>query len=246
MARAHPESRPLARIAQRPVRNAPCPILLLDETAATAPCCRHSGRARAATSRAIRIHFWSERLASWTDPSRRRATASPTSIGQQQEFGIAAALSGDPLMMDAYARAIPTWPSPNRRARSAGCNQDDPQSRAETNSKPACWRSNTAWALRRFAQPYWAAANPGPRAVTAAPGNLSGFLALVRRGSRLRDAHGSLHTVFGWRVQVPPNANPRSLRISRCRQTAPKCCGWPAAWPLNGASRSVRRSMTRC
>ena len=44
---------------------------------------------------------------------------------------------------------------------------------------------------------------------TARPTGGSG---LVRRGRRHGDAHRLLHTVFGWRVHVGENANPRSLR----------------------------------
>ena len=34
--------------------------------------------------------------------------------------------------------------------------------------------------------------------------------------------------------------------ISRCRPTAPRCCGWPAAWRPSAASKSARRCTTRC
>ena len=46
--------------------------------------------------------------------------------------------------------------------------------------------------------------------------------------------NGSLHTVFGWRVQVPRESRtPAPCAIFPCRRTAPKCCGWPAASQRN-------------
>ena len=36
------------------------------------------------------------------------------------------------------------------------------------------------------------------------------------------------------------------LPISRCKPTAPRCCGWPVAWQRNGKSKSAAQSMTPC
>ena len=54
--------------------------------------------------------------------------------------------------------------------------------------------------------------------------------------------NGSLHTVFGWRVQVPPISNPRSLATSPCKQMVPRCSGWPAAWPPKQVLKSAHLS----
>ena len=51
--------------------------------------------------------------------------------------------------------------------------------------------------------------------------------------------HGSLHTVFGWHLRIGENQNPRSLRNFPCKPMAPKCCDWLAALPPNRGSRSA-------
>ena len=65
----------------------------------------------------------------------------------QQEFGIAAALSGDPLMRKLICPAIPIWLLPNRPEQ---CRLMRLKRRIKLNAnnlKPVCWQSNTAWVL---------------------------------------------------------------------------------------------------
>jgi DNA polymerase-1 len=64
---------------------------------------------------------------------------------QQQEFGIAAALSGDPLMMDAYRSGDPYLAF----AKQAGAAPIS-ASKSETSSNLRCWLSNMVWALSHW------------------------------------------------------------------------------------------------
>ena len=58
--------------------------------------------------------------------------------------------------------------------------------------------------------------------------------------------YGRLQSVFGWGVAV--NALPirASCAIIRCSQMAPKCSAWRAVWQPRTAFRSARRTMTHC
>jgi DNA polymerase I len=130
----------------------------------------------------------------------------------QQEFGIAAALSGDPLMMDAYRSGDPYLTF----AKQAGAVPHDATKashKAEREQYKACvlavqYGMGEEGLASRIGQP---------------PIRARELLRLHRETYRVfwrwSDAavdhamlNGSLHTVFGWRVQVPANANPRSLR----------------------------------
>ena len=91
----------------------------------------------------------------------------------QQEFGIAAALSGDPAMMDAYhsgdpylafakqAGAVPAHATKTHASRKARTVQGVRAGRA-------VWHG-----ARRPRRPHWTAGHHGARADPAAPGNLS-------------------------------------------------------------------------
>ena len=130
----------------------------------------------------------------------------------QQEFGIAAALSGDAAMAAAYssgdpylafakqARAVPDDATKHRTARSASC------------SSRLSWRFNTARSSKslalRIAQPEIVARNL-----------LRAHRQTYRRFWEWSDAavntamlHCSLGTRFGWHIHVGVDLNPRSLR----------------------------------
>jgi len=129
----------------------------------------------------------------------------------QQEFGIAAALSGDSAMMAAYtsgdpyltfakqARAVP----PNATKKSHPRERDQfkvcalavqygmgPQSLAQSLGQPEAMARELLRLHRETYPKFW-------RWSEAAVNH-----AMLR---------GWLHTVFGWRVHVGPRANPRSL-----------------------------------
>ena len=99
----------------------------------------------------------------------------------QQEFGIAAALSGDPLMMDAYRSGDPYLAF----AKQAGAAPPDAtkatHKAVRDQFKSRCWRFNTGWAKRRWPA-HRATAHSRAGAAALAPRNLSSVLAVVRRG----------------------------------------------------------------
>ena len=207
-----PGGRPVAGVARRPVRDAAVRSRRRAATAATAPCCRRSGRAPAAISRAT--------------PGSSSARACgfvgliqpPPGHGlayidwAQQEFGIAAALSGDPLMLDAYRSGDPYLAF----ARQAG-------------AVPAAATKATHKAVRDqfkacvLAVQYGMGADALALRIGQPPIRARELLRLHRETYRVfwrwSDAAvdhamltGGLHTVFGWRVQVPAHSNDRSLR----------------------------------
>jgi DNA polymerase I len=130
----------------------------------------------------------------------------------QQEFGIAAALSGDPLMMEAYRSGDP-YLAFAKQAGAVPKGATKASHKAEREQYKACvlavqYGMGEEGLASRIGQP---------------PIRARELLRLHRETYRVfwrwSDAavdhamlNGSLHTVFGWRVQVPANANPRSLR----------------------------------
>jgi DNA polymerase-1 len=131
---------------------------------------------------------------------------------QQQEFGIAAALSGDPLMMEAYRSGDPYLAF----ARQAG-------------AAPADATKATHKAIRDqfkstvLAVQYGMGADALAQRIGQPQIRARELLRLHRETYRVfwrwSDAAvdhamltGSLHTVFGWQVRVPAVANERSLR----------------------------------
>ena len=130
---------------------------------------------------------------------------------EQQEFGIAAALSGDPLMMDAYRSGDPYLAF----AKQAG-------------AAPASATKATHKAIRDqfkstvLAVQYGMGADALGQRIGQPPIRARELLRLHRETYRVfwrwseaavdyAMLSSRLHTVFGWRVQVPPISNPRSL-----------------------------------
>jgi hypothetical protein len=130
----------------------------------------------------------------------------------QQEFGIAAALSRDPLMMDAYGSADPYLAF----AKQAGA--------APADATKATHRAvRDQFKLTVLAVQYGMGADSLAQRIGQPPIRARELLRLHRETYRVfwrwSDAAvdhamltGGLHTVFGWRVQVPAIANERSLR----------------------------------
>jgi DNA polymerase-1 len=131
---------------------------------------------------------------------------------QQQEFGIAAALSGDPLMMEAYRSGDPYLAF----AKQAG-------------AAPADATKATHKAIRDqfkstvLAVQYGMGADALAQRIGQPPIRARELLRLHRETYRVfwrwSDAAvdhamltGSLHAAFGWRVRVPAVSNERSLR----------------------------------
>jgi hypothetical protein len=131
---------------------------------------------------------------------------------KQQEFGIAAALSGDPLMMEAYLSGDP-YLAFAKQAGAAPAEATKATHQAVREQFKACV----------LAVQYGMGADALAQRMGQPPIRARGLLQLHRETYRVfwrwSDAAldyamltGGVHTVFGWQVQVPPIANDRSLR----------------------------------
>jgi len=131
---------------------------------------------------------------------------------QQQEFGIAAALSGDPLMMGAYRSGDPYLAF----AKQAGA--APPDATKATHKAIRDQFKSTVLAVQ-----YGMGVEALAQRIGQPPIRARELLRLHRetyrvfwRWSDTAVDHamltGSLHTVFGWRVRVPAVSNERSLR----------------------------------
>jgi DNA polymerase family A len=129
----------------------------------------------------------------------------------QQEFGIAAALSGDPLMMEAYRSGDP-YLAFAKQVGAVPKGATKASHKAERERYKACV----------LAVQYGMGAEALAQRIGQPPIRARELLRLHRETYRLFWAWsdrvvdhamlvGCLHTVFGWRVRVPPNANARSL-----------------------------------
>jgi len=130
---------------------------------------------------------------------------------EQQEFGIAAALSGDPAMKEAYATGDPYLAF----AKQAGAVPDDATKKSHAQERDlfkACvlavqyGMGEVSLALR-IGKPVAQARQLLQLHRQTYPRYWAWSDSAVNRAMLL----GSLHTVFGWRVHVGPEANPRSL-----------------------------------
>jgi hypothetical protein len=131
---------------------------------------------------------------------------------QQQEFGIAAALSGDPLMMDAYRSGDPYLAF----AKQAGAAPKD--ATKATHKAIRDQFKSTVLAVQ-----YGMGADSLAQRIGQPPIRARELLRLHRETYRVfwswsdravdyAMLTGGLHTVFGWRVRVPTSSNERSLR----------------------------------
>lgn len=130
----------------------------------------------------------------------------------QQEFGIAAALSNDPKMMEAYRSGDP-YLAFAKQAGAVPMDATKQSHKAERKQFKACvlavqYGMGVEALAQRIGQP---------------PIRARELLQLHRETYRIfwrwsdqmlayPMLTGSIHTVFGWRVQVPMNPNDRSLR----------------------------------
>jgi DNA polymerase I-like protein with 3'-5' exonuclease and polymerase domains len=131
---------------------------------------------------------------------------------EQQEFGIAAALSGDPLKMDAYRSGDPYLAF----AKQAGA--APPNATKATHKAVRDQFKSTVLAVQ-----YGMGADALAQRIGQPPIRARELLRLHRETYRVFWAWSDrvvdhtmltsgLYTVFGWRVQVPPISNARSLR----------------------------------
>jgi DNA polymerase I len=128
---------------------------------------------------------------------------------EQQEFGIAAALSGDPLMMEAYRTGDPYLAF----AKQAGT--APPEATKATHKAIRDQFKSTVLAVQYGADALAQRLGQPPiRARELLRLHRETYRVFWKWSERAVDyamLTGSLHTVFGWRVQVPPEANTRSL-----------------------------------
>jgi DNA polymerase-1 len=131
---------------------------------------------------------------------------------QQQEFGIAAALSGDPQMMEAYRSGDP-YLAFAKQARAAPAEATKSTHKAIRDQFKACvlavqYGMGEEALAQRIGQ-------PPIRARELLRLHRETYRAFWAWSDRLLDhamLSGQLHTVFGWRVQLSQDVNPRSLR----------------------------------
>jgi hypothetical protein len=135
----------------------------------------------------------------------------------QQEFGIAAALSGDPAMLEAYSSGDPYLAFGKQAGRI-------PPDGTETTHEIERERFKTCV----LGVQYGMSAGSLARRIKQQPAHARELLELHRRTypkfwawSDQAEVNGmlggSLQTVFGWPIHVGPNANPRSLRNFPCQ-----------------------------
>jgi hypothetical protein len=130
---------------------------------------------------------------------------------EQQEFGIAAALSGDPAMQEAYLSGDPYLAF----AKQAGAVPTDATKKTHGKERElfkACvlavqYGMGEASLAQRIGQPVAKARELLELHRRTYPKYWQWSQAAVDRAM----LYGQLHTVFGWEVHVGPDANPRSL-----------------------------------
>ena len=131
-----------------------------------------------------------------------------------QEVGVAAALSGDTALMDAYRagdiyHALARVLRPHRkiRTRRVGRRQSGD---AQPHEGAAARRSPTAWAWRR-----WRGLRSSPadcqRDHRAPQANLSALLAVARRHGATAMLERRIESVFGWPLHISTSPNQRTL-----------------------------------
>ena len=167
---------------------------------------------RAQSAEQLEVHLRPERVAARTDQAAaglRRRLRRLVAAGIRHRRR---AVGRHRRCRRPISRAIPTWPSPSRPARSRRTPPRRHTGPSANCSSSASWPSSTAW--RPKASP---CASVSP--VIVARDLLRAHRETYRTFWRWSDAAvdhghatGSLHTVFGWHVHVGENSNPRSLR----------------------------------
>ena len=164
----------------------------------------------------------------------------------QQEFGIAAALSGDTAMMEAYMSGDPylTFAKQARAVPADATKKSHPREREQFK---VC-----ALAVQYGMGPHSLAQSLGQ------PEAMARELLRLHRETyptfwRWSDSavnhamlRGWLHTVFGWRVQVGPRANPRSLANFPMQANGAEMLRLACSWRRSGALWSAPPCMTPC
>ena len=159
-----------------------------------------------------------------------------------QEFGIAAKLSGDEPMMAAYQSGDPYLAFGKQCGEAAAGRDEEHRTRDTRHMLKGCvlgiqYGMEAKTLACRIGQPPIVARD----LLRAHRETYSKFWRWSDAAVDHAMLSGTLHTVFGWHVHVGDNPTRARCEIFRCRPTAPRCCGWRAAWRPSAASRSARR-----
>jgi len=129
----------------------------------------------------------------------------------QQEFGIAAALSGDVAMMEAYASGDPylTFAVQAGAVPPNATKATHPKERGQF--KVCALAVQYGMGARSLAQSLGVPEAQGRELLRLHRQTYPRFWAWSEAAVNRAMLRGQLHTVFGWRVRVGPDANPRSL-----------------------------------
>jgi hypothetical protein len=165
---------------------------------------------------------------------------------EQQEFGIGAALSGDPAMMEAYSSGDP-YLALGKQAGRLPADATKATHAADRELCKACvlgvqYGMGAEALARRVAGP----PALGRELIGLHRSIYPRFWAWSDGAEHYALLFNEIHTVFGWKLRVGPEVTPGASATSRARPTAPRCCGGRARWRPSGASRWSRRSTTRC
>jgi DNA polymerase I len=167
----------------------------------------------------------------------------------QQEIGIAAALSGDTALQQAYLSGDAYWGF----AKDAGAVPLD--ANAKDHKGVRNQYKQTMLGIQYGQEAFGIASRIGCSEFKARI-LLEDHKRLYRQFWRWSDAavhfasqNNFIPTVFGW-VERSNRSNLISTRaacaITRCRETVPRCCGWRVVSPLSAVLRSVLPSTTHC
>ena len=161
-----------------------------------------------------------------------------------QEFGIAAKLSGDNKMLEAYQSGDPYLAFGKQCGKLPGMRPSHRTPMRDNYSNSACSAFSTAWKRR-----HWHSGSDSRRSSRA---SCCARIAKPTKCFGTGPTRQSITPCWGEHcIRCLAGAfasakNPIHARcgIFRCRPTPPKCCGWRVAWRPNAASKYARRYMT--
>jgi DNA polymerase I len=163
---------------------------------------------------------------------------------KQQEFGIAAALSGDPLMQQAYWSGDPYLAF----AKQAGAVPQD--ATKETHGPQRELFKQCVLAVQYGMQEQGLAAKIAQPPIVARDllrAHRQTYQVFWRWSDTVLDTAiltGSLHTVFGWYIHADDKPNPRSFRNFPMQANGLNSYALPVALPPSVVSKFVRQYMT--
>jgi DNA polymerase I-like protein with 3'-5' exonuclease and polymerase domains len=131
---------------------------------------------------------------------------------EQQEFGIAAALSGDPAMMAAYRSGDP-YLAFAKQANAVPAGATKATHREERDKFKVCALAvQYGMQARSLAARLRTSAHEAQRLLRLHRATYPRYWAWSREISRVASRDGKLTATFGWTLHVGPGANPRSVR----------------------------------